>query len=71
MGAALAENEAPSYPSQSASSAAKLLLSGALDFMDDANFEKIPRSFFLCGAAAPIFIDGGGGKEAEVFAEDA
>jgi hypothetical protein len=71
MGAALAENEAPSYPSQSASSAAKLLLSGALDFMDDANFEKMPRSFFPDGAAAPVFIDGGAGKEAEVFAEDA
>jgi hypothetical protein len=70
MGAALAENEAPSYPPQSASSAAKLLLFGALDFMDDANFEKIPRSFFP-GAAAPVFIDGGAGKEAEVFAEDA
>ena len=71
MGSALAENEAPSYPPQSASSAAKLLFSGALDFMDDANFEKIPRSFFPGAAAAPVFIDGGAGKEAEVFAEDA
>ena len=70
MGAALAENETPSYPPQSASSAAKLLLSCALDFIDDANFEKMPRFFVPDGAEAPIF-SGGAGKEAEVFAEDA